>query len=145
MRQILNEFLGILILVVPLVAIRWNLAGENRRRSSLMAPENLGTRWRLEIYSTSDDAPEALVDPADVPFPVKRVRSVKVQQAAGVALDDRWTLPRVELDVDVADPLSGEALAGLFGQDHRVRFVSGDEAVIDTPIARIRVRAQRHA
>jgi hypothetical protein len=142
MRQILIEVLGVLVLVVPVVAIKWNLAGQNRGSSSLLAPESTRMRWRLEIYSTDDDVQSTLVDPADVPFPVKRVRSAKAEQAA-LAPDTAWTLPRVELDVEVGDPLADESLAGLFGADHRVRFVTGNEAVLDTASKRLRVRAFR--
>jgi hypothetical protein len=141
-RQFLIQILGVLVLVAPVVAIKWNLAGQHRRSSSLLAPENTRMRWRLEIYSTDDDALSALVDPADVPFPVKRVRSAKAEQAA-LTPEAAWTLPRVELDVEVGDPLAPESLAGLFGADHRVRFVTGNEAVLETRSHRVRVRAVR--
>jgi hypothetical protein len=143
-RQILVELLGVLALMMPVIAVKWNLAGQTRKRSSLLAPESTRMRWRLEIYSNDDDALSALVDPADVPFPVKRVRSAKADLAA-MEPERAWTLPRIELDVEVADPLADESLAGLFGADHRVRFVTGNEAVVDTRTKRLRVRAFRFA
>lgn len=142
MYQALLELLGVVFLAFPIIAIKWNLAGRARAGSSLLAPESKRLRWRLEIYSTDDDALAALVDPADVPFPVKRVRSSKALQAADDP-ENAWTLPRIELDVEVIDPLADEALAGLFGSDHRVRFVTGNEAVLDARSRRLRVRAFR--
>ncbi len=142
MYQAALELLGVLFLAFPMVAIKWNLAGRQRPGSSLFAPESNRLRWRLEIYSTDDDALAALVDPADVPFPVKRVRSSKAIQADEDP-ENAWTLPRIELDVEVLDPLADESLAGLFGTDHRVRFVTGNEAVLDARSRRLRVRAFR--
>ncbi len=142
MRQVLVELLGLGLLVMPVMAIKWNLAGQVRRRSSLLAPENHRLRWRLEIYSNDEDVVSVLVDPADVPFPVKRVRSIKAERA-NLEPDAAWTLPRIELDVEVSDPLTDDSLTGLLGTDHRVRFVTGNEAVVDTHSQRLRIRAFR--
>jgi hypothetical protein len=139
-----TQLIGLLVVVLPLVAIQWNLAGVSTRRSRLVTPENRRTRWRLEIYSNNDGIAAALPDLADVPFPVKRVGSAK-QRKADRRPDRAWTLPRVELDVDVADPFAGDALEGLRGVQHRLRFVSGDEAVVDAPAGRLRIRAVRTA
>lgn len=143
-RTVLLELLALAVVLLPLVAIKWNLSGgpRARRQSRVLAPENPRLRWRLEIYSTDADVLSALVDPADVPFPVKRVRTAKADRAEREP-ETAWALPRVELDVEVNDPLADETLAGLFGQDHRVRFVTGNEAVIDTRSRRLRVRALR--
>lgn len=142
MLDVLLKLLGVLALGLPVLAVRWNMAGVGRRRSTLLAPENRRMRWRLEIYSTDPEVERVLVDPAEVPFPAKRVRSVKAERA------DRnpemaWALPRVELDVEVADPLTDESLTGLFGTEHRVRFVTGNEAVVETRAVRARVCAFR--
>ena len=137
-----TQLIGLLVLIVPLVAIQWNIAGRTRRGPSILAPQANQTRWRLEIYSTSELAAEAMVDPVDVPFPVKRVRSAKVAQAA-FSSEPRWTLPRVEVDVEVVDPFADDALTGLFGDDHELRMVTGNEAVVDTPVARLRIRSFR--
>lgn len=143
MFDVLLKLLGVAVLALPVMAVRWNLGGMGRRRSTLLAPESAKQqRWRVEIYSTDDSAEAALVDPAQVPFPVKRVRSAKGDRALHQP-ETAWALPRVELDVEVDDPLADETLAGLFGEDHRVRFVTGNEAVIDTRSLRLRVRALR--
>ena len=84
-----------------------------------------------------------LADPVDMPFPVKRVRSAKAGQAA-LAPEDAWTLPRVELDVEVPDPLADDALASLLAVEHRVRFVTGNDAVVDTERHRVRIRSLPH-
>jgi hypothetical protein len=139
-----TQLIGLLVMVLPLVAIQWNLAGDGRRRSKLLTPQNPRSRWRLEIYSNADDISSAMVELADVPFPVKRVRSLKAAQAQQEP-EEAWALPRIELDVDVADPFADEALAGLLGAGHRLRFVTGNEAVIDTRPGRLRIRALRLA
>jgi len=139
MRDTLLQLTGLLFLVLPLVAVQWNLAGRRRRRA-LPNPRNQ-KRWRLEIYSNRDDADTALVDRSDIPFPVKQVRSARgeLAQTAGA---NAWSLPRLELEVDVEDPFTDEVLSGLFGGEHVVRFVSGNEAVVDTNGAsRLRIRA----
>lgn len=142
MREISTQVLGLAFLIVPLVAIRWNLAGVQRPRSNILAPEAAGARWRLEIYSVGDNVLSALTDPADMPFPVKRVRSAKAAQAAS-SPDAAWTLPRVELDVEVDDPFADDSIAGLLRVEHRVLFVTGNEAVVDTDAERLRIRRIR--
>ncbi len=142
MRDISTQLVGLLILVIPLLAIQWNLAGVAKRRPTILAPGTADSRWRLEIYSNQDDVLTALADPADVPFPVKRVRSAKAAQAS-FSPEKAWTLPRVELDVEVSDPFADDSLSGLLGVDHRVRFVTGNEAVIDARLRRLRIRAFR--
>lgn len=139
MREALIQFLGVVLLLVPLAAVRWHLAGRLRRAPTLLAPVDMGSRWRLEIYSVQDDVDAVLADPVDVPFPVKRVRSIKVEQPS-VRPELVWTLPRVELDVEIDDPFTDAALSGLLGVGYRVRFVTGNEAVIDTRLRRLRLR-----
>jgi hypothetical protein len=124
------QMLGLLFLVVPLVAVQWNLAGRRKRRSALPFGLRVRSRWRLEIYSNFDNVADALADRADMPFPVKQVRSARGQLAQRVG-GEAWSLPRIELELDVEDPFSFEVLTGLLGPDHRVRFVSGNEAVVD--------------
>ncbi len=139
MRETLVQLLGLLFLVLPLIAIQWNLSGK-RRRVPLLQPRRQA-RWRLEIYSNGDDVEQALVDRSDIPFPVKQVRSARGQlaQSAGA---NAWSLPRLELEIDVDDPYTDEVVTGLFGPEHHVRFVSGNEAMIDVPgSARLRIRA----
>lgn len=142
MRDVSTQLVGLLILIVPVLAIRWNLAGIPTRRSRILMPKSGDSRWRLEIYSIDDDLAVALADPADVPFPVKRVRSAKAD-VASVDPELAWTLPRVELDVEVVDPYAESALNGLLGTDHRVRFITGNEAVVDHRSTRLRIRAFR--
>lgn len=133
------QLLGLLTLVLPLVAIQWNLTGR-RRRAPLLSPR-AQARWRLEIYSNSDDLDGVLVDRADIPFPVKQVRSAR-GELAKTATANAWSLPRLELDLDVDDPYTEEVVTGLFGPEHHVRFVSGNEAMIDVPgPVRLRLRA----
>ena len=139
MRETLVQVIGLLFLVVPLVAIQWNLSGK-RRRGSLLKPRNQA-RWRLEIYSNHEGAEQALVDRNDIPFPIKQVRSARgeLAQTAGA---NAWSLPRLELEIDVDDPYTDEVITGLFGANHAVRFVSGNEAMIDVPgHPRLRIRA----
>ncbi len=142
MRDALTQVLGLALLVVPLAAIRWNLAGVARKRPTLLAPETTQSRWRLEIYSSQEDVEVALSDPVDVPFPVKRVRSIKAAQAA-ISPQMAWTMPRVELDIEIDDPFSDASIAGLVGVEHRVRFVTGNEVVIDVENRRLRIRRIR--
>lgn len=130
MREPALQILGLLFLVVPLVAVQWNLAGRHRSRSGLPFEPRPRSRWRLEIYSNFDDVAHALSDRADMPFPVKQVRSARGQLAQRVG-SEGWSLPRIELELDVADPFAPEVLTGLLGPDHRVRFVSGNEAMVD--------------
>lgn len=142
MRDVSTQLVGLLILIVPLLAIRWNLAGAPTSRSKLLNPRSGEARWRLEIYSVGDEYASALADPSEVPFPVKRVRSAKADQAAATP-ELAWTLPRIELDVEVADPFAEHSLNGLLGIDHRVRFITGNEAVVDHRRSRLRIRAFR--
>lgn len=140
MRAPALQILGLLLLVVPLVAMQWNLAGRGKRRSALPYTRRTQSRWRLEIYSNFDDVADALADRADIPFPVKQVRSARGQLAQRVGTD-AWSLPRIELEVDVEDPFAPEVLTGLLGPDHRIRFVSGNEAMVDAAgPSRLRVR-----
>ena len=139
MRETLTQLLGLLFLVLPLAAIQWNL-GRSRRRGAGPNPGGQ-RRWRLEIYSSHAIVDNVLVDAADIPFAVKRVQSARgeLAQTAGA---NAWTLPRLELEIDVEDPFAAEIVSGLFGSDHYVRFVSGNEAVIDLPDnPRLRLRA----
>lgn len=139
MRDPSMQVLGLLFLVLPLVAIQWNLSGR-RRRMPLLSPRQQA-RWRLEIYSNADDVDATLVDRADIPFPVKQVRSARgeLAQVGGV---NAWTLPRIELEIDVDDPYTDDVVTGLFGPDHHVRFVSGNEAMVDVGGSiRLRLRA----
>ena len=138
MREISTQVLGLVFLIVPLVAIRWNLAGVRLKGSAILAPEVAGARWRLEIYSVGNDAASALTDPADMPFPVKRVRSSRAEQAK-FSSDAAWMLPQVELDVEVADPFDDDSIAGLLGVEHRVLFVTGNEAVVHTDSEQLRI------
>jgi hypothetical protein len=139
-----TQLIGVILLVLPLVAIQWNLAGTSRRRRNLLTPLNPRSRWRLEIYANEDglDVEAALADPADVPFPVRRVRSAKAERARS-SPGEAWTLPRLELDVDVDDPLADESLSGLLSAGYTLRFVTGNEAVVDTGPGRLRIRALR--
>ena len=139
MRSTITQLLGVLFLVVPLMAIQWNL-GRSSRRNTEPDPKHQ-RRWRLEFYSNQESVENVLVDRADIPFPIKQVQSARGQlaQTAGA---NAWTLPRMELEIDVDDPFTDESVTGLFGPDHYVRFVSGNEAMIDVPgIPRLRIRA----
>lgn len=139
MRETSMQLLGLLFLVLPLAAIQWNLGG-SRRRSGAADPSEQ-RRWRLEIYSNKADIGNVLADRADIPFPVKQVQSARGQLAL-TAGANAWTLPRLELEIDVEDPFTDEIVSGLFGPDHHVRFVSGNEAMLDVPDhPRLRVRA----
>lgn len=142
MRDVSTQLVGLVILVLPLLAIQWNLAGRTKRKPTRLSPATADSRWRLEIYSNDDDVLSALADPADVPYPVKRVRSAKAAQAS-FNPEKAWTLPRVELDVEVSDPFTDDSLNGLLGVDHRVRFVTGNEAVVDARLKRLRIKAFR--
>ncbi len=139
MPGIATQLIGLAVLILPLLAIQWNLAGPERR-ARFLAPASSGSRWRLELYSNQDDVLTALVDPADIPFPVKRVRSAKTARAS-FNPEKAWTLPRIELDVEVDDPFATDVLSGLLGTEHRLRFVTGNEAVVDASRARLRIRA----
>ena len=143
MPDFVIQLTGLIVLVLPLVAIQWNLAGNARRsdgRRWPLAPRDQ-QRWRLEIYSNEDGADRSLVDRADIPFPVKWVRSAK-GELGRQAGRNAWALPRLELEVTVDDPFTDDVLSGLFGVEHHVRFVSGNEAVIDArEERRVRVRA----
>ncbi|MEM7322371.1 MAG: hypothetical protein AAF531_04730 [Actinomycetota bacterium] len=143
MPDFVIQLTGLIVVVLPLVAVQWNLAGNRRRsgaRSWPLAPKDQ-QRWRLEIYSNHDEADQSLVDRADIPFPVKQVRSAKGELGRQSGRN-AWALPRVELEVTVDDPFTDEVLSGLFGVEHHVRFVAGNEAVIDASNdRRIRVRA----
>lgn len=140
----LIQVTGLLVLVAPLVVIQWDLDNTGGGSGSGPRPGPRRRRhqwpWRLELYSNHDDITPALIDEADVPFPARRVRSSKAEQAR-FSPSTAWARPRVELDVDVVDPFSDEVLHGLLGHGNRVRFVSGNEAVVDTSHGRIRIRA----
>ena len=141
MPDFVVQLAGVIVLVVPLVAIQWNLAGNrNRGQRRLVLPKEQ-QRWRLELYSNDDDAQHAIVDRADIPFPVKHVRSAKGELARQANVN-AWALPRVELEVNVDDPFTDDVLSGLFGGEHHVRFVTGNEAMIDARgDRRVRLRA----
>ncbi len=143
MRNALLQVLGVVLMLLPLAAIQWDLTGKRSgRRSSTL--EGQGHRWRLELYSNHSDIEQAMNGVADIPFAFKRVRSARGELASQHP-ERAWSLPRIELEVDVEDPFSADALIGLFGPEHSVRFVSGNEAVIDPENAgRIRVKAIRH-
>ncbi len=134
------QLLGLAVLVVPFVAIRWNLAGRQRTSPRLLTPRQQ-QRWRLELYSNQPGVEGAIVDRSDIPFPVKHVRSARGD--LGKRDPDRaWALPRVELEVLVDDPFTDDVLSGLFGVGHHVRFVTGNDAVVDArPDLRVRIRA----
>lgn len=139
MRETLTQLVGLLFLVLPLMAVQWNL-GRSKRRVPLLSPRQQ-RRWRLEIYSNRSGVSSILVDRADIPFPIKQVQSAR-GQLAQTAEANAWALPRLELEIDVDDPFTDEIVSGLFGPDHYVRFVSGNEAMIDLPgHPRLRVRA----
>ena len=145
MPDFLIQITGLLVLVLPLVAVQWNVAGRSGRRPRLLSPREQ-QRWRLEIYSNQEGAEEAIVDRADIPFPVKQVRSAKGELAQKSALQpsgvEAWALPRLELEIVVDDPFTDEVLAGLFGVEHHVRFVTGNEAMLDARgNRRLRIRA----
>ena len=62
MPDFVVQLAGVIVLVVPLVAIQWNLAGNrNRGQRRLVLPKEQ-QRWRLELYSNDDDAQHAIVD-----------------------------------------------------------------------------------
>lgn len=141
MPDYLIQLTGLLVLVLPLVAVQWNLAGNVKRRPNRLVSPKEQQRWRLEIYSNQDGAEHAIVDRADIPFPVKQVRSAKGELAQKTSTNS-WALPRIELEVDVEDPFTDDVLSGLFGVEHQVRFVTGNEAVIDARgDRRVRIRA----
>lgn len=134
------QLAGLAVLIVPLLAIQWNLAGQPGRRARL-APRREQQRWRLELYANSPGAERAVVDRSDVPFPVKQVRSARGELARSDP-SRAWALPQLELEVVVDDPFTEDVLSGLFGVEHQVRFVTGNEAVIDARGGRrVRVRA----
>ena len=98
-------------------------------------------KWRLELYANDELDDDAIVDRADIPFPIKQVRSAKGELALRRA-ENVWALPRIEFEVDVDDPFTDDVLSGLFGIGHHVRFVTGNEAVVDTRHRqRIRIKA----
>lgn len=132
----LMQVTGLFVLVLPLVVLQWDMDRRGPRRSRHR------WLWHLELYSNQDDITGVLVDEADVPFPVRQVRTSKGEQAR-FSPGTAWARPRIELDVDVAHPFTDEALRGLLGHDHQLQFVSGNEAVIDTNQGRIRIRAYR--
>jgi hypothetical protein len=138
----LRQLVGLGLVLAPLAAIRWNLAGGPARRPTVLAPEAARSRWRLEIYSNQAGVDGVLSAPVDVPFPVKRVRSARAAQADH-SPELAWTLPQIELDVEIDDPFSHGSISGLIGVEHRVRFVSGDVAVVDVGRHRLRVRRLR--
>ncbi len=141
MRDVLVQILGLAFLVLPLVAVQWNLAGNKRRRPSRFFAPKGSQRWRLEIYSNQDQVERALVDRSDIPFPVKEVKSARGRLAQTPG-SNAWALPRLELEVDVDDPFADEVLAGLFGVEHEVRYITGNEAVLDAAgDTRLRIRA----
>ena len=142
MPDFVIQITGLLFLVMPLMAVQWNIAGNapDKGRRLLLRPKEQ-QRWRLEIYSNQGQAEDVIVDRADIPFPVKQVRSAKGELAQR---DDAnaWALPQVELEVVVDDPFTEDVLSGLFGVEHHVRFVSGNEAVLDARgDRRVRIRA----
>jgi hypothetical protein len=145
--QWLIQLTALAVLVIPLVAIQWDVLGKPKRRAGLLsrlgdvvAPKEQ-QRWRLEIYSNDDDVEGAVVDRDDIPFPVKQVQSARGELARKEAMRS-WSLPQVELEVVVDDPFTDEVLTGLFGVDHNVRFITGNEAMIDARgDRRLRVRA----
>jgi len=135
------QMIGLLVLVLPLAAVQWNMTGNSSRRPRRLLWPREQQRWRLEIYSNQDDVEAAIVDRVDIPFPVKQVRSAKGDLARQPS-SNAWALPRVELEVDVEDPFTDDVLSGLFGVEHHVRFVTGNEAVLDARgRRRIRIRA----
>ena len=138
MPPLLINALALLMLLLPLAAIQWNLAGR-RSASRIVAPKE-HLRWRLELYSNSADAEHRLADGADMPFPVKRVRSARGQLARSSPAAS-WSLPRVELEIAVDEPFADDVLDGLFGGRQRLRFVTGNEAILDTEDCRLRLRA----
>ncbi len=147
MPQWLIQLTALTVLVLPLVAVQWNLLGTTKRRHGLAA--RLGDlisprqqqRWRLEIYSNDEGADAAVVNRDDIPFPVKQVQSARGELARNHQ-DKAWALPRMELEVVVDDPFTDDVLAGLFGVEHQVRFITGNEAMIDgRGDRRLRVRA----
>jgi hypothetical protein len=139
MPDLLINLVALLVLIVPLAAIQWNLAGR-RSPSRLGFGPSQRDRWRLEIYSNADGIGQAVVDPADIPFPVKLVRSARgeLAQTAPVA---SWSLPQIELEVAVDQPFADDVLDGVFGGKQRLRFVTGSEASLDIEDARVRIRA----
>lgn len=141
MPDFLIQLAGLLVLVLPLIAVQWNLAGNRRRKKRRLLGPKEQQRWRLEIYSNEDGAEDVIVDRADIPFPVKHVRSAKGELAQQENANT-WALPRVELEVNVDDPFTDDVLSGLFGVEHHVRFVTGNEAMIDARgQQRVRIRA----
>ena len=141
MPDFVVQMAGVVVLLLPLIAIQWNLAGNRNRGQRRMVLPKEQQRWRLELYSNDDSAQHAIVDRADIPFPVKHVRSAKGELAQQVNVN-AWALPRVELEVNVDDPFTDDVLSGLFGVEHRVRFVTGNEAMIDARgDRRVRLRA----
>jgi len=140
MPDFVLQLAGLAVLIVPLLAIQWNLAGRTGRRPRL-APRREQQRWRLELYANSPGAERAVVDRADIPFPVKQVRSARGELARADP-SRAWALPQLEIEVVVDDPFTDDVLSGLFGVEHQVRFVTGNEAVIDARGGRrVRVRA----
>ena len=143
MPDAVRQLVGLLLVVVPLAAIQWNLAGNRNRGPRFTSPWEQ-QRWRLEIYSNQPGAEWTVADRTDIPFPVKQVRSAR----GALARSDQaiaWSLPQLELEIDVDDPFTDDVLSGLFGVEHNVRFVTGNEAVIDARgDRRIRVRALPH-
>lgn len=135
------QLAGVLVLLLPLIAIQWNLAGNRHRNQRRLVLPKEQQRWRLELYSNDEGAEAAIVDRADIPFPVKHVQSAKGALAKQKNVN-AWALPRIELEVNVEDPFADEVLSGLFGIEHHVRFVTGNEAMIDARgDRRVRLRA----
>ena len=112
MRDILVQVIGLVFLIIPIIAIQWNLAGSQNKRGLFGLLRNQ-PQWRLEIYSNSVGAASSLVDTADIPFPVKQVRSAR-GELAQTGNASVWSLPQVELEVDVEDPFATEVMEGMF-------------------------------
>lgn len=137
----LIQITGLVFLVIPLIAVQWNVLGSGKKGKRRLIRPKEQQRWRLEIYSNQQHAEETIADRADIPFPVKQVRSAKGDLAQKADINV-WALPQVELEVVVDDPFTDDVLSGLFGMEHQVRFVSGNEAVLDARgDKRVRVRA----
>jgi hypothetical protein len=140
---------ALIAVLLPLLAYQSNLGRAGGLGLLGLVGPRSERRWRLEFYSTSGPIEGLLVAESDMPFPVKRVRSARGDVALLTSSTRAWMLPQFEMDVTAIDPWASEVLHGIF-RSHRVRFVSGDEAMVDAQqsdsdaAVPVRIRAVPH-
>lgn len=141
MRLITVHLIGS-IMLQPAMARPWTRNGRRGRLLNPVVRSSNAPRWRLEIYSMDENAAALLNLSEGVSVP-PRVAPFTNGYSEPESSATRWTRPRLELDVDMMDPFTDESLTKLLGPGHRVRFVTGNEAVVDTASTRLRIRRFR--